>query len=32
MAERAGLGTADLARIDVVGEPIAKVRSREFPA
>jgi len=32
MAERAGLGTADLARIDVAGEPIAKVRSREFPA
>ena len=32
MAEPAGLGTADLARIDAAGEPIAKVRSREFPA
>ncbi|MBI5689219.1 MAG: DUF362 domain-containing protein [Verrucomicrobia bacterium] len=32
MAERAGLGTCEASRIDVVGEPIAKVRSREFPA
>lgn len=32
MAEQAGLGTCDFSRIDVAGEPIAKVRSREFPA
>ena len=31
MAERAGLGPCDLARIEVVGLPIAKVRSKEFP-
>lgn len=32
MAEQAGLGTCDLSRIDVVGTPIQKARSREFPA
>jgi hypothetical protein len=32
MAERAGLGPCDLARIEVVGLPIAKVRSKEFPS
>lgn len=31
MAEAAGLGPCDLDRIEVVGTPIAKVRSREFP-
>ncbi len=31
LAEQAGLGTLDFARIEVAGEPIAKVRSREFP-
>jgi len=30
LAERAGLGTCDLSRIDVVGSSIEKVRSREF--
>ncbi|MCX6954680.1 MAG: DUF362 domain-containing protein [Verrucomicrobia bacterium] len=30
LAERAGLGTCDLSRIDVVGPAIEKVRSREF--
>lgn len=30
LAEQAGLGTCDLTQIDVVGLPIAKVRSREF--
>jgi len=30
LAERAGLGTCDLSKIDVVGTPIEKVRSREF--
>jgi uncharacterized protein (DUF362 family) len=32
LAEQAGLGTADLARIEVVGQPIKAVRSREFEA
>jgi uncharacterized protein (DUF362 family) len=32
LAEQAGLGPCDLARIEVVGLPIAKVRSKEFPA
>ncbi len=32
LAEQAGLGTCDMARIEVVGEPIAKVRSNEFPS
>jgi uncharacterized protein (DUF362 family) len=32
LAEKAGLGPCDLARIEVVGTPIAKVRSKEFPA
>ena len=32
LAERAGLGPCDLARIELVGQPIAKVRSREFPS
>ena len=27
MAEQAGLGTADLSRIEVLGSPIAKARS-----
>lgn len=31
MAEKARLGTCELARIEVVGQPIAKVRSKEFP-
>jgi hypothetical protein len=31
MAEKAGLGPCDLSRIEVVGTPIDKVRSREFP-
>lgn len=30
MAEQGGLGPCDLSRIDVVGTPIEKVRSREF--
>lgn len=30
LCEQAGLGTADLAKIDVCGLPIAKVRSRQF--
>jgi hypothetical protein len=32
MAEQAGLGTCDLARIEVVGQSIEKSRSKEFPA
>ncbi len=32
LAERAGLGTCDLAKIEVVGQPIEKVRSKEFPS
>ncbi len=32
MAEQAGLGPCELSRIEVVGQPIEKVRSREFPA
>jgi uncharacterized protein (DUF362 family) len=32
LAEEAGLGPCDLGRIEVVGTPITKVRSREFPA
>ncbi len=32
LAEQAGLGPCDLERIDVTGMPIAKVRSRDFPA
>ena len=31
LAERAGLGPCDLSKIEVVGQPIAKVRSSEFP-
>jgi uncharacterized protein (DUF362 family) len=31
LAERAGLGPCDLSKIEVVGLPIEKVRSREFP-
>lgn len=31
LAEGAGLGPCDLSRIDVVGQPIDKVRSKEFP-
>jgi uncharacterized protein (DUF362 family) len=30
MAEKAGLGPCDLSKIEVVGTPIARVRSREF--
>jgi uncharacterized protein (DUF362 family) len=30
LAERAGLGPCDLSRIDVVGQPIDKVRSKEL--
>lgn len=30
LAEKVGLGTCDLARIEVVGQTIAKVRSKEF--
>jgi uncharacterized protein (DUF362 family) len=32
LAEKAGLGTCDLARIEVVGQAIERVRSKEFPA
>jgi uncharacterized protein (DUF362 family) len=31
LAERAGLGPCDLEKIEVVGQPIEKVRSKEFP-
>ena len=31
LAEQAGLGTADLARIEVVGRSIASVRSNQYP-
>lgn len=32
LAEQAGLGPADLAKIEVVGEPIQKVRSKQYSA